>query len=77
VAEKEVALEELKEAYPDVFQAIQDEGGECWTTDEVTAEFEILGFMAPFVTAVRRATKEKGTLAFIHRPRIYYGWHPA
>jgi len=27
VAEKAVMLEELKEAYPDVFQAIQEEGG--------------------------------------------------
>jgi len=75
VAEKESMLEELKEAYPEVHQAIQDDG-ECWTTEEVTDEFDILGFMAPFCTAVRKATKEKGTLAFIHRPRIYYSWRP-
>jgi hypothetical protein len=77
VAEKAVLLEELKEAYPDVFQAIQEEGGECWTTEEVTKEFDILGFMAPFCTAVRMETGKKGVLAFVHRPRIYYGWREA
>ncbi len=76
MAEKAVLLEELKEAYPDVFQAIQEEGGECWSTEEVTQEFEILGFMAPFCTAVRRETGKKGSLLFVHRPRIYYGWKP-
>jgi hypothetical protein len=76
VAEKALMLEALKTSYPDVFQAIQEEGGECWTTEEVTVEFDILGFMAPFCTAVRVATGEKGTLAFVHRPRIYYGWQP-
>ena len=74
--EKAVLLEELKVAYPDVHQEIQEEGGECWTTDEVTQEFEILGFLAPFCTAVRISTGEKGSLLFGHRPRIYYGWKP-
>lgn len=73
--EKAVLLEELKEAYPDVHQRVQD-GEECWTTEEVTQEFEILGFMAPFCTAVRISTGEKGSLLFVHRPRIYYGWKP-
>ncbi len=77
MAEKVAMLEELKEAYPDVYQAIQEDGGECWTTEEVTQEFEILGFLAPFCTAKKRDTGEKGTLTFIHRPRIYYGWRLA
>jgi hypothetical protein len=77
VAEKAVLLEELKEAYPDVFQAIQEEGGECWSTEEVTQEFDILGFMAPYCVAVRKETGKKGALAFVHRPRIYYGWQEA
>ena len=76
MVEKERLLEELKEAYPDVHQAIQEDG-ECWTTEEVQEDFEITGFMAPFVTAVKRETKEKGTLVFVHRPRVYYGWQPA
>ena len=74
MAEKALMLEKLKVEFPDVHQAIQEEGGECWTTEEVTDEFEILGFLAPFCTAIRKATKEKGILAFVHRPRIYYGW---
>lgn len=77
MSEKERLLEELKEAYPDVHQAIQDNmEGECWSTDEVQEEFEILGFMAPFVTAIKRSTGEKGVLTFVHNPRVYYGWRP-
>ena len=45
-----------------------------WTTEEVTRDFEITGFLAPFCTAVDRETETKGTLMFIHRPRIYYSW---
>ncbi len=71
--EKDAKLEELKDLSPQVHQQIVD-AGECWTTDEVTAEFEILGFMAPFCTAKRRSTGERGTLAFVHRPRLYYDW---
>ncbi len=74
MTEKERLLEELKEKYPDVHQVIQDADGECWTTDEVQDEFEILGFMAPFCVAIRRETKEKGALAFVHAPRLYFSW---
>lgn len=74
MVEKERLLEELKETYPDVYQEIQEGGGECWTTDEVQDEFEIIGFMAPFCVAKRRETQEKGALTFVHRPRIYYSW---
>lgn len=74
---KEQVLEELKEAYPDIHQAIQDSGGECWTTDEVMDEFEIHGFMAPLCTATRRETGEKGSLLFVHHPRMYFRWRVA
>ena len=77
MAEKEQLLEELKEAYPDVHQAIQEDEGKCWTTDELQDEFEVLGFMAPFVVAIRRETKEKGSLLFVHAPRVYYCWSVA
>jgi hypothetical protein len=74
---KERLLEELKETYPDVHQAIQEDGGECWTTDELQEEFEVLGFMAPFCVARRRETREKGALTFVHHPRLYYHWSVA
>ena len=74
---KEQLLEELKDTYPEVHQAIQEDEGKCWTTDEVQDEFEILGFIAPFCAAIRRETKEKGALTFVHQPRLYYHWRVA
>jgi hypothetical protein len=45
-----------------------------WTTAEMTAEFETLGFAAPYVVVRRRSDGVKGTLEFTHSPRTYFGW---
>jgi len=45
-----------------------------WTTQEMTAEFETIGFLAPFVVVRRRSDGVKGTLEFTHMPRVYFGW---
>lgn len=46
--------------------------GPRWTTDELTRDFEVLGFMAPFVMVRRKADGVRGTLAFTHSPRVYF-----
>jgi len=48
--------------------------GKEWSTDELTQEFEVLGFMAPFVVVRHRITGKKGSLMFRHSPRTYFGW---
>ena len=45
-----------------------------WTTEELRAEFEVIGFLAPFVVAVRKADGKKGSLEFTHSPRFYFNW---
>ena len=47
-----------------------------WDTDGVSKDFQIEGFMAPFVTATHRGTFEKGSLQFCHHPRFYFDWRP-
>ena len=47
-----------------------------WTTDEMTAVYEVEGFLAPYVIVRRRADGVSGTLMFRHSPRIYFGWSP-
>jgi len=51
--------------------------GNVWDTDEVTREFEIIGFMAPFVVAIRRSDNVKGSLTFQHEPRFYFNFREA
>jgi hypothetical protein len=51
-------------------------GEPTWDTEALRAEFEVLGFMAPFVFARRKSTGEKGSLEFTHSPRVYFDWQP-
>ena len=48
--------------------------GQVWSTDELCKQFEVLGFMAPYVQVRDLDTREKGTLKFQHEPRYYFGW---
>jgi hypothetical protein len=50
--------------------------GQRWTTDELTRDFEVLSFAAPFVMVRRRSDGVLGSLEFTHRPRVYFGWRP-
>ena len=49
--------------------------GKVWNTKEVTRDFSIHGFMAPFVSAKKRDTGEEGTLIFQDYPRFYFEWN--
>lgn len=48
--------------------------GKTWTTAQLTEEFNVLGFMAPFVVVVRKSDGKRGTLEFKHSPRTYFNW---
>ena len=61
-AEKKKLMAELVEAY----------GEDVYTTDDVRELFEVHGFLAPWVTVTKKASGEKGTLEFIHSPRVYF-----
>lgn len=45
-----------------------------WTTAELTRDFEVIGFMAPFVVVKRKSDGAKGSLEFTHSPRVYFNW---
>ena len=47
---------------------------ERWTTEELSRDFEVLGFLAPFVVVKRRSDGAKGSLEFTHSPRFYFNW---
>ncbi len=48
--------------------------GQVWNTAELMAEFEVLGFAAPFVVVRRKSDGAKGSLCFQHGPRFYFDW---
>jgi hypothetical protein len=50
--------------------------GKVWDTEELAREFEILGFLAPYVVVRRKADGQKGSLEFQHHPRLYFHFVP-
>lgn len=63
-------------AVPGSREALQAEHGQVWDTTELSNDFEVIGFLAPFVVAIRKADKVKGSLEFQHRPRYYFNFEP-
>tara|TARA_B100000700_G_C14505907_1_gene606290 strand:+ start:94 stop:309 length:216 start_codon:yes stop_codon:yes gene_type:complete len=51
---------------------LENEHGKVWTTGELQQDFDVHGFMAPFVRVTRKADNAEGTLRFQHAPRFYY-----
>jgi hypothetical protein len=45
-----------------------------WTTDEMSREFTVHSFAAPFVVVTRKSDGKKGSLEFTHSPRFYFNW---
>jgi hypothetical protein len=50
--------------------------GQVWSTDQLSEEFSVIGFMAPIVVAIRNSDGVKGSLMFQHSPRFYFGFQP-
>lgn len=48
--------------------------GQVWNTEELSLEFEVKGFMAPFVVVKRKSDGKVGSMEFQHRPRFYFNF---
>ena len=49
--------------------------GRVWDTQEMSEEFAVTGFLAPFVVVMRKSDGQKGSLLFQHGPeRLYFRW---
>jgi len=57
-------------------EGLEHQYGTVWSTEEVTREFEITGFLAPRCSAIHKETGIKGTLQFTHSPRFYFNFIP-
>lgn len=57
-------------------EALEAERGQVWDTDQLSDDFEAIGFMAPLIVVRRRADGVKGSLEFQHSPRLYFNWKP-
>ena len=53
---------------------IKEKYGQTWTTEELTKEFKVMGFMAPLVVVKRKNDDVVGSLEFQHLPRFYFNF---
>ena len=61
-------------AEPGTRESLEAQYGKVWTTDELSEDFEVIGFMAPLVVVRRKDAGVKGSLEFQHSPRLYWGF---
>jgi len=50
------------------------EAKERWNNEELSRDFQVIGFIAPFVVVVRKSDGAKGSLEFTHSPRFYFNF---
>ena len=62
---------------PDGREALEAQYGQVWDTTEMSADFSVSGFGAPFVVVTRKSDGARGTLQFQHHPRFYFSFQPA
>ena len=61
-------------AEPGTREALEAVYGQVWDTQQLTEDFEVIGFMAPLVVVRRKADGVKGSLEFQARPRYYFNF---
>jgi hypothetical protein len=61
-------------AAPGSREAMEAEHGQVWDTNQLTDDFEVLGFSAPLIVVRRKADGVRGSLYFQHRPRYYFSF---
>lgn len=47
-----------------------------YNTQELQEHFEVIGFLAPFVSVRRKSDGVEGTMMFDHSPRVYFDFKP-
>jgi len=57
-------------------EALEKTWGNVWDTQELSRDFEVQGFAAPFCIVRRKVDGTKGCLAFQHYPRYYFDFMP-
>jgi hypothetical protein len=69
-------LVEINSDQPITRESLEQKYGQVWTTEEMSRDFVVVGFMAPLVVVRRKADNVVGSLEFSHTPRFYFSWQP-
>lgn len=61
-------------ANPGSRESLEAKHGQVWDTTELQENFNVLGFMAPFVIVERKSDRAKGSVEFQANPRFYFNF---
>lgn len=61
---------------PSSREYLEQKYGTVWNTAQLRRDFEVDGFMAPYVQVRRREDGAVGSLMFQHSPRYYFNFEP-
>ena len=61
-------------ANPGSRESLEKTYGQVWDTEELSRDFEVKGFLAPFVVVKRKSDQVLGSLVFQHSPRFYFNF---
>ena len=61
-------------AQPGSREYLEAQHGQVWDTQQLSDDFEIIGFAAPLVVVCRKSDGVKGSLMFQASPRFYFGF---
>jgi hypothetical protein len=57
-------------------ESLEARYGQVWDTRQLAEDFEVVGFLAPYVVVRRRADGMKGSLEFQYHPRFFFSFAP-
>jgi len=53
---------------------LETQNGQVWDGSQLSEDFEVLGFMGPYIVVRRKSDGLKGSLEFQHNPRFYFNF---
>jgi hypothetical protein len=72
---RRVQLAEIN-AEPGSREALEAEHGQVWDTKQLGEDFQVEGFLAPYVVVRRKSDGQRGSLMFQNNPRFYFSFEP-
>jgi hypothetical protein len=57
-------------------ESLEAKYGQAWDTKELCKDFDVEGFMAPYVVVRRKCDGHVGSMEFQHDPRFYFNFSP-
>ena len=63
-------------AQPGSREALESQHGQVWDTRQLSEDFTVEGFLAPYCIVRRKVDGQRGSLLFQASPRFYFGFEP-